>query len=123
MESFSKETNERIKNLRTAGTLIAANNECFFQTKDILSNFENNVCLAFLKITNSNRFFKSKAVFNFKTVPVHRYTHNLKDLVLDVRNYLVAGNRVFIFAGDSEQADSTIRLLDLGAATGKSAGG
>ncbi|MBE5755277.1 MAG: transcription-repair coupling factor [Clostridiales bacterium] len=111
MESFSKETSERVKNLRTSGTLIAGNNECFFQTKDILSNFENNVCLAFLKITNSNRFFKSKAVFNFKTQPVHRYTHNLKDLVLDVRNYLVSGSRVFIFAGEKEQADSISRLL------------
>ena len=59
-QQMSKYKKLKIKNLRTAGRLIAGNNECFFQTKDILSNFENNVCLAFLKITNSNRFFKSK---------------------------------------------------------------
>lgn len=111
MESFSKETNERIKNLRMTGTLIAGNNDCYFQTKDVLANFENNVCLAFLKITNSNRFFKSKAVFNYKTQPVHRYTHNLKDLVIDIRNYLFDKNRVFVFAENQEQADSISRLL------------
>ena len=39
-----------------------------FSSKEILSVFEKNICLAFLKITNSNKFFESKAVFNFKTV-------------------------------------------------------
>lgn len=109
--NFEKENNERLKELKTAGTLLSGNLPVCFDSKQVLANFDNLVCLAFLKITNSNKFFKSKAVFNYKTVPVPRYTHNLKEFSADVRNYRLKGYRIFVCAGETEQALSIEKVL------------
>lgn len=109
--NFEKENNERLKALRDAGTLLAGRKPCGFSASEIMQNFDALTCLAFLKITNANKFFKSKAVFNFKTVPSQRYTHNLKEFSVDVRNYILKGFKVFVFAGSSEQLESASNVL------------
>ena len=110
--NFEKENGERIKELKSQGVLLSANMPVGFDSKQILSNFENLTCLAFLKITNSNKFFKSKAVFNFKTIPASRYVHNLKEFSVDVKNYKFKGYKVFVFAGDDQQASSIKKVLN-----------
>ena len=109
--SSCKETDERLSELAKAGSLIAGKKPVCFKLNDILSNFEKHTCVAFLKITNANKFFSSKAVFNFKTLPAVKYTHNLKELSLDVRNYLAKGFKVFVFAGDGERAKNVQTIL------------
>ncbi len=111
MIGYEKETLERIKNLRTAGMLIAGNCEPMFSSKEVISNFENNTSLAFLKITNANKFFNSKAVFNFKTLPCNKWTHNQKDFASDVKKYLVSGYKIYIFAEDEQEQVSVRSLL------------
>jgi len=111
MIGYEKETSERIKGLRQSGMLISGSNEPMFSSKDIVSKIEKQTSLAFLKITNANKFFSSKAVFNFKTIPCSKWTHNLKEFALDVKKYLVTGHKVYIFAGDEAGVDSVKNLL------------
>ena len=111
MIGYEKESFERIKNLRAAGMLIAAGNEPIFSSKEVLCNFENITALAFLKITNANKFFNSKAVFNFKTLPCVKWTHNQKEFGVDLKKYLVSGHRVYIFASDEQEQTSVRSLL------------
>ena len=110
-ENSVKEINSRIKELQDDGSLIAGGKGCIFSSQDVLSNFNKNTCIAFLKITNSNRFFESKAVFSYKTIPSNRYTHNLKDFSVDVRHYKLAGYKFFICAGNRDQAESVKNML------------
>ena len=109
--NFSKENTERLKQLKNSGTLLSGDFPCGFSANEIVLNFEKQTCLAFLKITNSNKFFKSKAVFNYKTIPVPRYTHNLKEFSKDVREYKLKKYKIFIFAGDKDQAVSIEKVL------------
>lgn len=111
MQSHSKEYNERIKELRDSGTLLAAKKATAFSFDEVLSWFQDKTSVAFLKITNSNKFFNSKAVFNFKTLASNRYTHNLKDFSVDVKAFIAKGYKVFVFAGDKEQAHNAENIL------------
>lgn len=109
--TYEKETAARIKELKISGMNYTRNLPNFFDTKTILSWLENEVCLAFLKITNSNKFFESKAVFNFKTLPASKYVHNLKEFASDVKLQKLKGYKIYIFAGNPDQADSISRVL------------
>ncbi len=111
LSNHKHEFNERIKELRSSGTLIASKLAPAFSAEEVLASFSSKVSIAFLKITNSNKFFESKAVFNFKTLASPRYTHNLKEFSLDVKAYLAKGYKVFIFAGDAEQAHGAENIL------------
>ena len=109
--NYEKETLERLKELRESHLLLAGKNKCYFELKEVLENFKTHTSIAFLKITNSNKFFESKAVFNFKSSPAIKYTHNLKELSVDVKNYMLKGYKVFIFAGSKEQAENAKNIL------------
>ncbi len=110
--NFERESEERISQLKKEDVLLSKNLPVGFSSKQILSHFDSECCLAFLKITNTNKFFKSKAVFNYKTLPVSRYTHNLKEFCIDVKNYKLKGFKIFVFAGDKNQADSIFNVLN-----------
>ena len=109
--AFEKETNDRIKQLRETKTFIAGDKAPYFSLKQVVSNFEKQKAIAFLKITNSNKFFNSKAVFNFKSIPTPKYTHNLKEFSVDVKKYLASGYKVYVFAGSDEQCKTIKNLL------------
>lgn len=111
MTSYEKETNERIKSLRQAGMLISGDISPIFSSKEILSNIEKTTGLAFLKITNSNKFFNSKAVFNFNTLPCIKWTHNQKEFAIDIKKYLLSGYKIYIFAGGDGGLDTVNNLL------------
>ena len=108
---FEKETNERIKELILSGSLFTGKLPCYFSSKQIISMFENKTCLAFLKITNANKFFETKAVFDFKTLPAGRYAHSLVEFCNDVRDFKTRKYKIFIFAGSSDQASSINKVL------------
>ena len=110
LTGYEKETQDRIKDLRHSGVFIAGDKEPIFLSKQILANFENVTSLAFLKITNSNKFFTSKAVFNFNSLPCEKWTHNLRDFPLDVKKFIASGYKVYIFFGD-ETGFNTIQNL------------
>ncbi len=109
--NFSKETNSRLKQLRADNMLIAKKLPCFFSVEEVLSMFSNKTAIAFLKITNSNNFFESKAVFNFKTLPISRYTHSMKDFYLELKLRLNKGTKIYIFAGSESNAQSLSSTL------------
>lgn len=111
MTSGLKELSSRLKELKNSGTLIAGNRQCFFDEKELLKMFEEFCSIGFLKITNTNKLFKSDAVFNFKTSTVSRYTHNLKEFAIDLRAYKLKGYSIFIFAGSKEQATHIKNIL------------
>lgn len=108
---FEQETNERMKELILSNSLFTGKLPCYFSSKQVVSMLENEVCLAFLKITNSNKFFKSKAVFNFKTLPTGKYAHSLVELCNDVRDNLARKYKVLIFAQNADQASSIFKVL------------
>ena len=111
LTSFKIENGERLDSLRKERCLIAGKNKVSFTDKEVLKYFENSVCLAFLKITNSNKFFSSKAVFNFKTMPSSRYVHNLKEFSFDVNKFLASGYKLYIFSGDANGAQICKNIL------------
>lgn len=107
----AKENLERIKELAKSECLVAGKNPCYHRSEDVVSGFENYICVAFLKITNSNNFFKSKAVFSLKTIPSNRYAHSLKEFSLDIRQYLLKNSKVIICAGSDDQAKNVREIL------------
>ena len=107
-----KETTSRLKELSSSGTLIAGKKSCILELNQILPYFQNNTCVAFLKITNSNKFFESKAVFSYKTIPANRYTHNLREFSIDIKHYLLKNYKIVIFAGNEEQSRNIKEVLD-----------
>ena len=111
MTAFERETLERIKQLQASQMLVAGTRDVMFSAKQVLQKFGEIPALAFLKITNANKFFNSKAVFNFKTLPSARYTHNLKEFSIDVKKYLSLGYKVYIFSGSKENSDNVKKLL------------
>lgn len=122
LTGYEKETQDRIKDLRRSGLFIAGEKEPMFLSKQILANFENITALAFLKITNSNKFFTSKAVFNFNSLPCEKWTHNLRDFPLDIKKFIASGYKVYIFAGDETGLNTIQNLLsshDINIATRK----
>lgn len=111
LQNSSKETSSRLKELAKSNTLISGKNKSIFSFDEILSNFEKNTCIAFLKITNSNRFFNSKAVFSVKSIPSNRFTHNLRDFSMEVRTYKLKDYKIIICAGNDEQSQSIKNIL------------
>lgn len=109
--NFENETNERISQLKEAKNLIAENKEVYFSKEELLSKIQNHTSLAFLKITNQNKFFNSKAVFNIKSLPMSKYVHNKKELANDLRQFLAAGYKIGVFAGNSDQAAAIKEIL------------
>lgn len=108
---FEKETNERIKDLLLSGSLFTGKLPCYFSGKQVCDMFQDKTCVAFLKITNANKFFNSKAVFNFKTIPASRYAHSLSEFCNDVREQVLKGYKISIFAGGKDQAESIFNVL------------
>lgn len=106
-----KDTSARIKELVTEKFTPLEVNESIFSQKKILDQIRSFVAVAFLKITNSNRFFDSDAVFNFDTKPAARYTHSLSGFYSDTRAMLSSGYKVFIFAGSKDGAKETKKML------------
>ena len=106
-----KEVMSRIKELKDSNSLLAGNRPCVFEEKTVLEQIKSTTALAFLKITNANKFFESKAVFNFKTSVVSRYTHNLKEFSVDARAYKLKGYSIFVFASNEEQATHIKNIL------------
>ncbi len=104
--NFSNETNSRIKSLRSEGQLIGGKNPVLFSQEQVFDWFKSLQCIAFLKITNSNKFFNSEAVFDFKTSPISRYTHSLKDFILEFKAWQAKSFKVFVFASNKENASS-----------------
>lgn len=109
--SFYNDTSERLAELKKSGMLIAGNLPVGFGQKELFSFFERETCVAFLKITNSNKFFKSKAVFNFRTNAVSRYTNNLRELSQDISAYIGKGFKILIFAETNVRAEELKKLL------------
>ena len=105
------EISERIKELSSTGINFAGERKYIFETKFLLEKLSSFVCVAFLKITNSNRLFDSKAVFNYKTIPSNRYTHNLKDLSIEIKSYLMRKYKIYIMCSDSEQVSGASEIL------------
>ncbi len=83
----------------------------YFSVSEIKNNISKFSALAFLKITTSNKFFESKSVFSYKSIPSEKFTHNLRVFSEHLRNYRLKGYKFFIFAGSSEQAESISNVL------------
>lgn len=111
MTGYEKETQERIKALRQSGMLLSGDIDPIFSSKEIVANFDCCTSVAFLKITNANKFFTSKFVFNFKTIPCQKWTHNLKEFSIDIKKYLASNYKIYIFAGDSNGLETIKNLL------------
>ena len=110
LTNFSKETQLRLKELEKTGTLLAKQ-PCFFSEKQVLECFKNQTSIAFLKITNTNKFFDSEAFFNFKTAPSSKFKNSPHELAEEIKNYLVAGYKIFIFAGNFDRAENLKKQL------------
>ena len=111
MIGYEKEIAERIKNLREAEMLVSGDIYPMFTSKQVIENFDKYTSVAFLKITNANRFFSSKAVFNFQTLPCSKWTHNQRDFASDINKYLLSGYRVYVFAGEATGEETAGNLL------------
>lgn len=109
--NFENETTDRLSQLKKTNSLIAGNKKVYFSKEEILAKIQSHTALAFLKITNQNNFFNSQAVINIKSLPMSKCVHNKKELAIDLRQFLSAGYKIGIFAGNGDQAESIKNIL------------
>lgn len=110
LTNYAKESENRVKELNASGGLLAKM-PCFFTEGQVLENFKTHQAISFLKLTNTNRFYESQAVFSLKSNPCSKYTHNLKEFSSDVKKYLASGYSLHILAGNLSQAKSIQNIL------------
>lgn len=101
--SFEREKNDQLKRLEKDNVLLSKSGNIFAMS-DFLKQLNTHKCIAFQKITNTNRLFNPKVVLNVKSSPVSRYTHNLQLLAKDLKKYNFDGFRTVLFARNNHDA-------------------
>ena len=91
----------RKKTFVEAGECFSGGGLGFADKNETLEKFKTFKNLAFLKVTTSNSFFESDAVFSFKTAPVMRYTHNYNQLAKAIELWNQNDFVVFVCAKDN----------------------
>ena len=109
-KNLAQEYGERIKELKKSGALLTDKNN-FVKFDDFVDIIRNNKCVVFQKLTNTNRFFDPKVVIDLKSNPLSRYTHSIKELVKDLKNYEFNGYRSILFARNKDDAEQIKRTL------------
>ncbi|MCL2630531.1 MAG: transcription-repair coupling factor [Firmicutes bacterium] len=90
----------RIKNLTEAGEEIDYELSLVPTPDKIAGDIRDYAVLGFQNITSGNLFYKPSKIFSIKALPVTRYAINRDALVRDIKNALILGGRVIIFAGN-----------------------
>lgn len=103
MYNLSKELDERIKELEKTGACLRGS-ENYVKPDYIKKQLSDSKCVVYQKLTNTNRFFDPKVVIQLKSNALSRYTHNLKELALDLKSNDYNGYRNILFARNEEDA-------------------
>lgn len=83
----------------------------FKLTNDV--DFKDIPVVGYQYITNQNRLFSPKRVFNIKTIPVSNYVGNLKFLVNDIAQLQLKKYTIVLFAKDKTNASKITELFNV----------
>ena len=106
LSGYADEIATRHKMLKNEKEVLLANESGFLSKQQVLDMINQMPRIAHQKITTNNNFFKPQKVFSFKSIPVSRYTHNLKELANDLNIWLSNGFKVIAMCKDEKGAKS-----------------
>ncbi len=111
LSSHISDYKSRIKDLEKTGILLSKTGN-FVDESTVIEKISSYKAIAFQKLSNANKFFQPKVVFEIKSNPVSRYTHSIKDLAKDLKAYDYNGYRNMLFAGSGASAREIKRQLN-----------
>lgn len=101
----------RVKSFTEAGEATAEHIKSLIPSAAVYGRAKDFTLLAFQQITSSNPIFEPRALFNLKSLPCAGYNINYELLENDVKQTLLSGGRVFIFAGSAGAASAISSYL------------
>ena len=110
VETYLKDFAEKLSVLEKSLKKILS-----FQKQDIQKVFtfsEKFTLVAFHYITEANRIFSPKKVFNIRTLPPTNYSNYNSALLLDINNYITQQYTIILCAGSSEDGNRIRDLLE-----------
>ena len=108
--SHIKEQDMRIKELKKESCLITEN--CLLRFEDLQERYMPFVKMAFQKITSQNNLFNPKFVAQINSNPTLKYVHSHTEFARNVKSLLFHEHRVFIMAGNTENAIALKNTLE-----------
>ena len=110
LTGIEKEYVARIANLAKSKNLI--DEKCYNSFEMLQKSFESFTCVAFQKITSANNLFSPDFVAQVKSNPALRYSHSHSEFAKTVRSLVFHEHKVFIFAGNMENAKGLKQTLE-----------
>ena len=101
----------RVKNFIEAGEALPEHANSILNKEDIYGELKKFTLLGFQQITSSNPIFEPKAVFSIKSLPLSRYSTDYSIMVRDVKNALMGGSTVYVYAGSEDTAHTLADLF------------
>lgn len=107
-----KERAVRFNNLLSSGRFLCKKDSGYFTFDELLEKLKEKQLICYQKLTNANRFKEPEAIVNLAAQPMIKYTHNYSEFIRDVKGWIHYGNKVFICAGNEEEAKRISRQLE-----------
>ncbi len=110
VDGYLKDFSEKLNALaKSTKSVLSFNKQ---EISKVFTFSEKFTLVAFHYITEANRIFSPKKVFNIRTLPPVNYTNYSSALLLDINNYLSQGYTIILCAGSSEDCVKIKDLLD-----------
>ena len=104
-QEFDKDLSKRIKELAKSGAILTKEQN-YFSFEQFLSIINDCYAITYQKLTNTNKFYNPKVIFEIKSSPLSRYTHSFKELVKDIKKYDYNGYKNILFARSESEAQT-----------------
>lgn len=102
-DALYKEHYERLALLCEGGEAASFSGEQYLPPEEF-ANFGGRRALALMTFAGQTHFFNPLKIYNFMSVPSHRYLNSLPDLFTDLRAWNKTGYRVMLWCGTPERA-------------------
>ena len=109
-KEFDADYQKRIKELSQSGNILSKNGN-YYTFEELKTKLQDCYAITYQKLTNTNRFYEPKVVFQIKSSPLSRYTHSFKDFVKDIKKYDYDGYKNILFARDEAGAKNIKNTL------------
>ena len=103
LDGLYKEHWERLRQLYESGEAMSFSGEQYLPPEDVQS-FNGRRALALQTFAGQTFFFNPMKIFNFASVPTHRYLNSLPELFTDLRAWNQTGYRVMLWCGTPDRA-------------------
>lgn len=109
--NIDKDIKERKKSALNSGLVLNTSTTGYLTKEKILKNITSFNCATYQKLSNANRLFNPDAVISVRYAPVIKYSSNMNEFFSDIINWISDGYKIFIYAGNEENAKKIERNL------------